>query len=355
MKRTGILLVIVFMASSLFAQPPRGERGQGMMREKMKQYINEQVVPFMQQERNTLISALSDDEKSTLKGLQDEMKAFREQGKQIRESMKGNYNPELAKIRKNAFDSILNRSKALVNKHPDAAAAYKSHLEKEKKVWEKDIQEMFPNMKQNHPGISHSPIMKRMDDPAFVLLWDGNQIPWHAMNKRFERYQKHAGRMADSATREKVKNYVKQNIVPVVLAEQKAFEANLSGKEKKKIEAARELIKQRKEEFWENRMPAKAGNKPAVNDSLRLAKRLEMQKVMTPVNEIALKHYSEIEPHLEKIRAQMPEWRNDIAEITGRKNLRKGGKQAMNPAFKRLRRLNSPEAFLLFSGDLLQR
>ncbi len=351
MKRTGILMVIVLMASSLFAQP---RKGQGVMREKMKQYINEQVVPFVQQERNTLISALSDEERSTLQDLQDEMKAFREQGKQIRESMKGNYNPELAKIRKNAFDSILNRSKTLINNHPDAVAEYKSHLEKEKKVWEKDMREMFPDKKQSHPGISNNPMLKRLDDPAFVLLWDGTQIPWHAMNKRFERHQKHVRMMADSATREKVKNYVKQNIMPVVLAEQAAFEANFLGKEKKKIETARELFKQRKEQFWENRMYAGAGNKPLLNDSLRLVRKLEMQKVMIPVNEIALKHYSEIETHLEKIRAQMPEWRKDIAEITGRKNIGKGRKPVMNPVFRRLRRLNSPDGFLLFTGEFIR-
>ena len=165
----------------------------------------------------------------------------------------------------------------------------------------------------------------------------------------------HARLWQDSVVRQKIKNYVKQNVAPVVLAEQKAFETNLSKKEVKKIEEARQLVKQRKEEFWENRMQVKEGNKPEVNDSLMLAKKLEMQQAMIPVTEIALKHYSELEQHLEKIREQMPQWRKDIREITGKDKMREVGRMGKKHMFKKMFRFNSPVAFLLFSEDLLQR
>ncbi len=354
MKRIGILLTMVLTATVLFAQPAGNKNMAG---NRMKRYIQQNVVPFLQQERTKLISVLNEREKTTLTSLQDEMNTFREQGKQIRESMKGNYNAQLAKMRKDAFDSIVHRAEALTNNHPRAVAGYKKNLVNEKKRWEKDLHRLFPKMTQNHPGFMNNPMMKRLDNSAYLLLWDGTTIPWHRMNKTAQKVRRNGmhRQMPDKAARQKLTGYVKQNIAPVVLAEQKAFVSNLSAKEKKEIEAARALVKQRKEMFMKYAFQGDTVEKPAVNDSVLLARRVEMQKAMLPVNEIALKHYNELEPHLQKLKAQMPKWRKEIAALMGRDTLRGSRNPAVSPVMRRLRRMNTPAAFLLFSEDFFEK
>ncbi len=369
MKKLGFMIIVILFTGMGMVNAQQGQQG---MRP-MQQYMQTEVMPVVKAEQAKLEAVLSAAEKQDLAKLKEEMKAYQAQGKQIRESMNGNFNQQLWDTRKAALDAIKVKADKLVSAHPKAAKAYKEAVDK--------ILAQMPqgrmgtrggNQGMRAKGGARGPqanMMNRLSDPAFALLIDANhfgmnnhrvapknaqrgmrgmqrnpamgmrgrqgmnrQQGMHGQNRLNGAGRRSAGLMSmrNPQVRAKIEAYAKENIFPVLSRERTAFDAKLSNKEKKQIAAARKQ--------WEARraMMQKRIQNPdfvpgqGMNDSTRMAIRLEMQKTMLPVREIALKHYTEIKDVLTQIKGQSQQWRADIRGLVN------PGNQGMRPMHRKM-------------------
>ncbi len=358
MKKAGFIFMAVLFGLSSILNAQTTVRQQ--MHRQMRQYIETGVLPFIRAERSKLINALTDSEKENLKELQQEFVSFRLRGKQIRENKHGQYTKQMVEIRKNVFDGLKAKANSLLASHPKEAKVYKQAIDEKKHQWIADMKAMrlaFKEKKLMQHDPFDSMLAKKMDDPVFALLWDGKKIPWNKMMPKSEMYkamnvhsksgkakQKH---ILNPRTREKVLAYAKQNIIPEINTGRNAFDKKLSKKEKKQIDKARRAIESRKERFCEIR----AGEYGQVSDSVRLAMQVKMQETMLKVRKIALKHYSEIQPYLNKIKANIPEWRKGISQIISENTDITPTPKNSYLFFDKIKRLNTPVSFLLFDKN----
>jgi len=320
----------------------------------MTLYIQENVVPTVKKEQAKFIKALSDKERQQLEQMKGELKAFHIQGKEIRKSMKGHFNQELWKNHKKSLDAIKANAEKLVANHPKAAAAYEAAIQTARAQWMKDMQALrhkrmqaADGMKRMHPNVGNQhPLFARLGDPAFGLLMDANHF--HMKDMWMRGSQHHPGEMnrqckaksemrghqgmhgrqgmrgqimmnrrpaMSPVIREKVMAYAKKNIFPVISKERMAFDTKLSNNEKRQIEKARKEIKAHADLMKEYHNKPKHASAERMNDSTRLALRIEHQKNMLPIEEIALKHYGEIQNYINKIKGQSQQWRDDIRSL----------------------------------------
>ena len=279
--------------------------------------------------------------------------------------MKGNFNQQLWDSRRAAFDAIKVKADKLVAAHPKAAQAYKEAVEKVVA----GMQQMRQGMQQGRGGMMrgnmgnmspHGSVINRLSDPAFGLIMDtdnfgmngmgmGPQKGGRGMNSRGMRPMQgrqgmnpcqgmrgrqgmnrqqgmrgqnrisRAGRqsagmmaMRNPEVRAKIEAYAKENIFPVLSKERTAFNAKLSSKEKKQIAAARKQWEARRVMMQKRMQDPNFVPGQRLNDSTRMAMRIEMQKTMLPIREIALKHYAEINSVLTQIKGQAQQWRADV-------------------------------------------
>ncbi len=349
MKKTVLIIIagLIFAnVSSVKAQTYGSQRPYRQMRI----YITQNVLPFIKTQKELLTSSLSGNEKEELKKIEEDLKTFREQGKQIRESMKGNYNQSMADLRKKSYNEIVARADTLLAHHPDAVSAYKKAYFSEKEKWEKEMTDIMPYAKGGNAAPKRN-IVAMLENPSYVLLWDENNNFWKAGAKNPKHAVKtRAGNKTFRAEkREKIMKYAETNIVPVIEKEQNEFKKTLTKKELKTIEKAQQIIASRKAV-----MPAMRRGymyKPQTDDSTRLAMQIEMQKAMLPVKELALKHYAEIEKHLNTIRENIPQWRKDMIDIIGARQ-----DTVKLPPFIRykIKRIDNPETFLLFDKTFFE-
>lgn len=345
MKKLGfMMMVLLFTGMGMVnAQQPQAPN------KPMQQYVRTEILPVVKTEQAKLIQALTAQEKQELAKIKEEMKTFRAQGKQIRESMNGNFNQQVWDTRKAALDAIKVKADKLVAAHPKAARAYKEAVDKVLTQFPRGPKGMQRGMgmRGGNRGIRGNGMtrqpgaqrMNRLSDPAFALLMDPENIGANAkrmnsngMNRgmrqggmrrqqgmRGQRMGHPRGRkpaplpaLRNPEVRAKIEAYAKDNIFPVLSKERTAFDAKLSGKEKKQIAAARKQWEARRAMMQKRRQDPHFVPGQGVNDSTRLAMRLEMEKTMLPVREIALKHYTELKSVLAQIKGQSQQWRADI-------------------------------------------
>ncbi len=331
MKKIGIMIFALLFAGMgmVNAQQPQQRKAQ------MRNYFQQTVLPFVEQQQTKFEQVLTTSEKKTLENIRKEMAAFRKQGAQIRKSMQGHFNQQAWDSRKAQFDAIVAKARKLANIHPKEAEAYKKAVENEMAKWK----EHMPAMAQGRMGNSGSgqgmmkksqqSKMQRLSDPALGLLLDGNQ-----MNKMMMRHQRGmrsnqgmggnrqmdnmGGRhqvmmkaMRNPETRAKVKAYAEKNIFPVITKEREAFDKVLSKKEKKIIIDARLQMQMQKAKM----MQMRKNGKMTMNDSIKLAMWQQMDKNRVALRQIVLNHYSELQKQLVPIKEKMPQWRADIHNI----------------------------------------
>ena len=276
----------------------------------MRNYFQQTVLPFVEQQQAKFEQALSTTEKATLENIRKEMTVFRKQGAQMRKAMHGNFNKQAWDSRKTQFDAIVAKARKLADIHPKEAEAYKKAVENEMIKWK----EHMPAMAQGKMGKSPQRKMQRLSDPALGLLLDGNQMSSMMMHhQRGMRGSKQAmmKAMRNPETRAKVKAYAEKNIFPVISKEREALDKVLSKKEKKVIANARLQMKEQKAKM----MQIHENGKMAMSDSSRLAMRQQMDKNRVALRQIVLDHYGELQKQLAPIKEKMPQWRADIHNI----------------------------------------
>jgi hypothetical protein len=369
MKKLGLMIMVLLFTGMGMVNAQQGQQG---MRP-MQQYMQTEVMPVVKAEQAKLEAALTASEQKELAKLKEEMKAYQAQGKQIRESMNGNFNQQVWDTRKAALAAIKVKADKLVAAHPQEAKAYKEAVDKilaQMPQGRMGMQQGRMGTRGGNRGMRaqgavggpQTNMMNRLSDPAFALLIDANHFGMQnrrmapqkgqrgmrqgrgmqqnrqmgmqgrqGMNRqqgmrgqnRMNRSQGRFSRwmaMRNPEVRAKVEAYAKENIFPVLSKERTAFDAKLSNKEKKQIAAARKQWEARRAMIQKRMQDPNFVPGQRLNDSTRMAMRLEMQKTMLPVREIALKHYTEIKSVLTQIKGQNQQWRADIRAIVNPQN-----------------------------------
>ncbi len=351
-KKTGIVFLMLLFAGMQMvnAQPQQRNNPQQMS------FMKTTVLPFIQKQQEQFIKVLTPNEKATLNKAKNELKAFRAQGKQIRESMNGKFNQQLWDTRKAQYQKIISQVEAIVKAHPKAAKAYTMAMEKQEAIWSQNMP-----MRGNANGMKmkkgmanrQNNMFSKLNNPAFALIMDTKNFQSHTkmmmkrpnMNRQgMQRQGKKGIRkngncnqkgmksmrnkkmmnkhhqimmmkiMKNPSIRKEVLYYVKNNVVPTVIKERNNFEKDLSSRERKELTNARKSLKTIEEKIISiKEKAALSGNKPAGNELLSL--NIEKQKNVIIVEEIALKHYTQLTSVINKIKINIPKWKNDVRKI----------------------------------------
>ncbi|PWJ44838.1 hypothetical protein [Sediminitomix flava] len=118
---------------------------------------------------------------------------------------------------------------------------------------------------------------------------------------------------------EEVKNYIKENVWPVVSEQRQKFDSYLSTDEKAEIEALRARIEKLKEERKANRpQKAEKGKRPELTEAQREqmhASRKEMKRIMYSAFQIAENHESELSSLMSESKDDREKWRKDLSAM----------------------------------------
>lgn len=340
MKKLGFLIMVfIFSAVGMInAQNNQTNNRPGL------QYFQKDIAPAIKQAQEKFINALSAKEQDELKGIQDELKAFQSDRQQNRFSGQRNFNQQQWAARQQTYQDILAKAQKLADAHPKAAAAYTEFVKENTPKWQAEMGKMLQTRtgyRANRPMMQNGqfmmPFFDKLADPAFGLIvnpdnmgmgngsgnWSGRKgMRGQGMGRMEGRRgggqrgmgMMHSGRgngfmaMQNPEVKAKVLAYAKENIFPVLNKERAAFDKNLSSSEKRTIEKARkERVNIQKEmlQYMANGMRPMLGQP----DSARLALRLKMNETMIPVKQIALKHFSELESVVGKVRQGFIGWR----------------------------------------------
>ncbi len=118
-----------------------------------------------------------------------------------------------------------------------------------------------------------------------------------------------------SNVRQKVHKYVSANVLPVIQAERKVLEVELTGFEKAQVQELRERmaeLRPRGESLQRKRLEIRKWD-PEAN---RL-QRQELDRILTLAENIITNHIQTIEASFANIREKRPEWREDIETLVG--------------------------------------
>ncbi len=285
------------------AQQPQQRKAQ------MRNYFQQTVLPFVEQQQAKFEQVLTASEKATLKEIRQEMATFRKQGTQMRKAMQGNFNQQAWNNRKAKLDAIVAKARKLADIHPKEAEAYKKAVENEMVKWKSHM----PAMAKGRMGTDPQQKMQRLSDPALGLLLNGSQMSNMMMHHQRGMRGKQAmmKAMRNPETRAKVKAYAEKNIFPVISKERETFDKVLSKREKKIIIDARLQMQAQKSKM----MQMRANGKMTMNDSTMLAMWQKMDKNRVALRQIVLDHYAELQKQLAPIKEKMPQWRADIHNI----------------------------------------
>jgi len=278
-------------------------------KEQMRNYLQQTVLPFVEQQQAKFEQALSASEKETLENIRKEMTAFHEKSAQIRKSMEGNFNQQVWDNRKAQFDAIVSKARKLADIHPKEAEAYKKAVENEMAKWK----EHMPAKAQGEMGNNAQRKMQRLSDPAMGLLLDRNQmnsIMMHHLRGKKGR-QSMMKAMHNPETRAKVKVYTEKYIFPFISKQHEAFGKVLNKKEKNVITDARLQMQAQKARM----MQMRKNGKMTMNDSTRMAMWQQMDKNRVALRQIVLDHYGELQNQLAPVIEKIPQWRADIHNI----------------------------------------
>jgi len=182
-KNIAILLTSLFLMSGtvVFAQP-QNVQGRPLYQE-FKAYYEENVKPVLLEQQEKFMGVLTDEEKTQLEQI-------KQQWKTVHESMKGKVPPEDRKSTQKAhFEAFNSQVEKIADAHPAEKEEYIKTMSAKKEQWMKDIQDI--RAKYDLPENKNMRFYNRVDDPAFILMWDPNKMySRKPMNKNMMSQQK---------------------------------------------------------------------------------------------------------------------------------------------------------------------
>ncbi|NOX84530.1 MAG: hypothetical protein GXO86_00965 [Chlorobi bacterium] len=167
-KNIVILLTSLFLMSvtAVFAQPYYAQ-GQYPYQE-FKAYYEENVKPVLLEQQQKFMSVLTSEEK-------EQLAQIKEQWKTTHETMKGKVPPAQRKDTQKAhFQAFNSQVEKIVDAHPAEKEEYIKVMSAKKEQWKKDIQAI--RAKYNFDENKKMGFYNRVDDPAFILVWDPDKM-----------------------------------------------------------------------------------------------------------------------------------------------------------------------------------
>lgn len=167
-KNIAVLLTSLFLMSgtTIIAQP-QNVQGRPLYQE-FRTYYEQNVKPVLVQQQEKFMSVLSDQEK-------EELKNIKQQWKTVHETMKGKTPPEDRKAtQKSHFEAFNSQVEKIADAHPAEKEEYIKEMSVKKEQWLKDIQAI--RSKYDLPENKKMGLYNRVDDPAFILVWDPDKM-----------------------------------------------------------------------------------------------------------------------------------------------------------------------------------
>ncbi len=331
-------------------------------REAVKQYFDQQIAPSLIAQQSRYINSLSEAEKAKL-----------EEARQTMRSNFGNRQNPRGRGMKNTPNSrpCVEKVAEITANHPMENEAYKEFIEENSETWIVDIQAIHEEngvsqMKNKDGNTGPEFWIERFGTPEALLLMN----PENPFNRgeRPQRGKRAANKQGKSMVgngrgncaqpakfnarltpeqRAEMKAFVKEDVLPAIADERRAFDKNLSDEERQTIELARQKKEVRQAMFkaWhasEDFVPGARRDDPNFDNM-----RADMQESMQAVRAIALEHQAEIRASLDKIKSNETAWKENAGSIVGDRPQR--GKKSNRMMFGK--KWDTPMAFLLFNPD----
>jgi len=356
MKRLTLILTLVAITTGYIAFSQTDSHHN--TRAEVKQYFDNIIFPSLEKQQTLYIKKLSDSEKAELNILKENISERRKEfsGKRSENNNKSGAKKMKRPIRYE-MQSEINK---ITDAHPKLNESYKKFVEQNMIKWTTEIKAVHDKNniepmrnKEDHTGADV--FFERASNPDWLLLWDpSNPRVAHSMTKRHADYNKNKKRGSRERNRNpqlraEIKAFAVENIVPVIAEERTAFDKVLNVDEKEIIETARQKIEVRKIMFknWyesEDFVAGKRAKDPNFDNM-----RKDMQNSMAEVREIAIAHSTEIREYTSNIRSHADEWEKEITTIAEANN--QDAEDVMRMTRQRIRKFNTPVAFLLFNPD----
>lgn len=374
------------MAQQQTPPPPQQTQQMGPVRE----YIQKDILPVVKQEHAKFINALTSSEKEELAKIQDEFKNLKP-GPGMRGTYHPQMMNNRAKVQEllEQAKKIADAHPKAATDYKEAIEAKKVAWAKAiQEIREKNSMGYGRGMNSNRTPF----ILDRLSDPAFGLLFNGENFPMNmrpgmrpggpgmgrgnfgfrgmhnrqmAMGMRcnynrmgrnmgyrqawmdrgycnysgyrnFEGYGRFSGgwrpgmmRAMNPEVKKELKAFAEKNIFPVLNKERSAFDKVLKNSEKRDIENARTNINTIKAEMKKHWQEMKKSQGQKLSDSARMAMRLDLQKNMLVVREVALKHYSELRATMDNLKQYLPKWKEGMHDIISKNMSNKGFRHPM--------------------------
>ncbi len=353
MKRITILLIAIITSIFGFAQNKQYQK----THENVKEYMEKSIFPELQKQQSSYLKELSENEIDKLEKIKGDL-TFRNEKKGHFHQDRGNRNNKNGKMRNEKFSKTLcfDEVKGFTESHPEQNKSYKKFIESNKQKWIDDINSLHENgtqpMNKNGGNMRMEKFFERISNPEWLLLWDSSHSQMmNTKSKRNHRHNYHGRKCTDLNTEIGHERYASamSNMVPVIAAERKKFDSNLSDSERETIETTRQKIEVRRIMFmnWRESEDFVPGQRAADPDFDGI--REDMRNSMDNLREIASTHESQIVDHFDVIKSNSDDWEIALNTLS----TKPGNKQNnYKRRFKHNRcSSNSSVMFLLFDPD----
>ncbi len=211
-------LALLLGATQIFAQKGRHHKGpkhNPEMRQAMKAYAEENVLPVMQAQREKLDASLSLSEKQTVAEIRAELQALKEEGKSIRKAMRQS-DAELTEAQREEMYAhrkemrqLMTRAWEIADNHEADIRSLFEEIKPQADTWKdemRSIAEQYrpedaperpnrPEGAEGRGGEGHHAkgrrggrggMMMEMRNPVHFLLWDGTAKSMQAREEKLE-------------------------------------------------------------------------------------------------------------------------------------------------------------------------
>lgn len=320
MKKILVILVLAFLAGKSYPQSEVNDS-----RIQIRNYFEQNVNPFLMDQQNIYMSALSDDDREAVISLRDnnnkpvrgEQSYNRAPGKRGKGSKgRGGKNNPKFDNKNNNKSKITEDLLAITDNYPDQNKEYSKAVQSRIIIWKNDLSEMHDELgvdfhmgKGGQPG--YESFFQNISTPEGLLLWQPRQIDEKNSKVRYSKNKKDI----NPEVKAEINEYAQAEILPVIVQERDNFNKYLSDDEKKIISDTRAKIQVRKAMFksWyesEDFVPGERAKDPNF-DGMREDMRSSMQKVRG----ISLLHNDEIKEAMDEIHSNNDKWEGDISKI----------------------------------------
>ncbi len=349
-KMKTLRIVMILFLASLGIQISAQNVDQENCRAEMKSYFENNISDFLQTEQSKYMEALTKTEKNKLTSIREEALVLRKQGrrgtghaKHVKGQQASCVNPQMKEI----WESL----EVITKSHPIENENYSKVFNSQSAKWKKEIEAIrieHANQSSNQNGKVRSTGFHKLDrlsDPAFMLLWDADQL---MMMGREMRHRDGKGRapngscMNGDRPTDRRADFHSQ-MIPILQKEREAFDSQLNDQERESIRQAQidmNTIREKRSSSMDKKGNAK-GERPC-DDEMK-ALRDNMHLHMETITQIAENHKEAIAESLKTIESHKEEWKQNM----------KGGHEMRAKGHRRgaWHKFEEPVRFLLFDAS----